>query len=81
MSIVRGEICAQNNYPTRLNRGSLVFRKLVVNPRETLKKKCNQWMLNNVKTFEQMDMTLYIMMGVDLASFFIIIIIIHIIIL
>lgn len=35
MSIVRGEICAQNNYPTRLNRGSLVFRKLVVNPRET----------------------------------------------
>lgn len=32
MSIVRGEICAQNNYPTCLNQGSLVFQKLVVNP-------------------------------------------------
>jgi len=35
MSIVQGEICAQNNYPTCLNQGSLVFQKLVVNPRET----------------------------------------------
>jgi len=35
MSIVQGAICAQNNYPTRLNRGSLVFRKLVVNPYKT----------------------------------------------
>lgn len=35
VSIVRGEICARNNYHTRLNRGSLVFQKLVVNPCET----------------------------------------------